>query len=66
MDILGAFISTVDAMLDSDRKRHILGGVLISASLLFGGLAVTVMTIRTEEEQANDEKQFCHVLTGSY
>ena len=44
MDILDDFISPVDAMLDSRRKRHITGGILLSAALLFGGLAITVVT----------------------
>lgn len=50
MDILDDFISMVDAMLDSKRKRHITGGILLSAALLFGGLAVTVVTIKSEED----------------
>ena len=50
MDILDVFISAVDSMLDSKRKRHITGGVLLSAALLFGGLAVTVITIKIEED----------------
>ena len=36
MDILDEFLSAVDAMLNTKRKRHILGGFLMSASLLFG------------------------------
>ena len=55
MDILDDFISTVDAMLDSRRKRHITGGILLSAALLFGGLAITVVTIQTDEEEYEDE-----------
>lgn len=55
MDILDDFISTVDAMLDSRRKRHIIGGILLSAALLFGGLANTVVTIQTDEEEYEDE-----------
>lgn len=39
-------ISALDYMLDSQRKRHIVGGILMSVSLLFGGLAFTAMTIR--------------------
>lgn len=50
MDFLDEFITIVDAMLDSKRKRHITGGVLLSAALLFGGLAITVVTISTEED----------------
>lgn len=40
------FVSTIDSILDTKRKRHITGGILLSASLLFGGLALTAMTIR--------------------
>ena len=48
MDYLDAFIFSLDNMLDTKRKRHIIGGILLSASALFGGLAVTVFTIRNE------------------
>ena len=51
MNMLDIFIESIDLMLDTTRKRHIIGGILISASLLFGGLAVTVMTINTEENE---------------
>ena len=51
MDGIGNFISMVDYILYSKRKRHITGGILLSASLLFGGLALTVMTLKSEEEE---------------
>lgn len=51
MDGMENLISMLDYMLDTKRKRHIMGGVLLSASLLFGGLALTVMTIKGEEEE---------------
>ena len=50
MDGIGNFISMMDYILDTNRKRHITGGILLSVSLLFGGLALTVMTIQNEEE----------------
>lgn len=31
-----------------------MGGALISVSLLFGGLALTVMTLKTEENNDNE------------
>jgi hypothetical protein len=31
-----------------------MGGALISVSLLFGGLALTVMTLKTEENNENE------------
>lgn len=49
MDGIGNFISMMDYILDT--KRHITGGILLSASLLFGGLALTVMTIQNEEDE---------------
>lgn len=39
----------LDETLNTRAKRHIAGGVLLSISLLFGGLAVTIMTIKTED-----------------
>ena len=45
---LNRFLSIVDAALNTKRKRHIAGGVLISISLLFGSLAFTVTTLKTE------------------
>lgn len=49
MDRLEAILATLELALNTKRKRHIAGGVLISVSLLFGGLAFTVMSIKTEE-----------------
>lgn len=39
----------LDMALETKGKRHIVGGVLVSLSLLFGGLAFTVMTLKPEE-----------------
>ena len=41
-------LSILDNMLDTERKRHIAGGILLSISMLFGGLALTVMTTKME------------------
>lgn len=43
-------IAVLDTMLDTKRKRHIAGGVLLSLSFLFGGLSVTVMTIKDDSQ----------------
>lgn len=48
-------VTMLDHALDSKRKRHITGGILLSAAMLFGGLAVTIMTIRQEE---TNEQQY--------
>jgi len=39
----------LDHALNTKAKRHIAGGVLMSISLLFGGLALTIMTLKTED-----------------
>lgn len=51
MENFEAIVTMLDFTLDSKRKRHIAGGILLSISLLFGGLALTAMTLRTEEEE---------------
>ena len=55
MNRLEAFISVLEYSLDTKAKRHLLGGILMSVSLLFGGLSVTIMTLRTEEK--DDEQK---------
>ncbi len=54
MDGLENVISMLDYVLNTKRKRHITGGILLSVSMFFGGLAITVVTIRNEE---NDYEQ---------
>lgn len=46
----------LDYTLNTKKKRHIAGGILMSVSVLFGGLAITVMTLKMEEE--SDEQVF--------
>ena len=59
MDIFENIISALDVILDSERKRHITGGILLSASALFGGLAITVMTIKNDETiESNEENLY--------
>ena len=48
MGRLAGIIDMLDYTLDTKRKRHITGGILLSMSLLFGGLAFTVLTLKQE------------------
>lgn len=41
----------LDNSLDTKKKRHIAGGILLSISALFGGLAFTVMTLKSEDQE---------------
>lgn len=50
MNRIKIWIDAFDYVLDSKRRRHITGGVLLSASMLFSGLAITVMTFKPEED----------------
>lgn len=50
MESFEEIISILDFTLDSKRKRHIVGGILLSVSMLFGGLALTAMTLKTEDK----------------
>ena len=54
MERLNYIVAMLENTLGTKAKRHILGGALVSVSLLFGGLALTVMTLKTDEEK-NDE-----------
>ncbi len=49
MDI-EALVAMLDFTMSTKRKRHIVGGMLLSVSLLFGGLALTAMTLKEEEQ----------------
>lgn len=51
MDSIRRIVSIIDGVLDTGRKRHIVGGILLSASLFFGGLALTAMTVKEEEDR---------------
>lgn len=50
MGMIDSLILELDSMLDTKRKRHLVGGILLSVSFLFAGLAVTVFTIGNDDE----------------
>ena len=58
MNRLEGVLASLDYLLGNKRKRHIIGGVLMSTSLLFAGLAVTVMTLKTEKEKVENDEQY--------
>lgn len=55
MERLEHILSILDYSLRTKRKRHIVGGVLMSMSLLFGDLAVTIFALKAEYD--DDEVQ---------
>lgn len=55
MNGLEGVIATLDYLLGTKRKRHIVGGILMSASLLFAGLAFTALTLKIDNDEELDE-----------
>lgn len=51
MDVIENMLSVLDCTLNTKMKRHLAGGILLSISMLFGGLAFTVITIKNEENK---------------
>ena len=49
MDRAKRIIATLEHLVSSKKKRHIVGGILLSTSIFLGGLALTVMSTRVEE-----------------
>ena len=58
MNRLEGVMATLEFLMTLKRKRHIVGGVLLSTSLLFAGLAFTVITLRQEEQENENETGF--------
>ena len=55
MNRLEGVMATLEFLMTSKRKRHIAGGILLSTSLLFAGLSFTVITLRQEEQENENE-----------
>lgn len=54
MDRAKRIIATLEHLVSTSKKKHIVGGILLSASIFLGGLALTVMSAEIEEN--NDEE----------
>ena len=55
MDRAKRLVATLEHLVSTDKKKHIVGGILLSASIFLGGLALTVMSAKIEEN--NDEQE---------
>ena len=51
MDQIAEAIEGIDYILDSQSKRHLVGGILLSVSSLFFGLAITIITMRPKRRE---------------
>lgn len=58
MEKPGRFLSMIDHSLNTEKKRHIAGGILMSVSLLFGGLAMTVLSVKSEPNEDQNDSEY--------
>ena len=52
------FISTLEHLVSTKKKRHIVGGILLSTSIFLGGLALTVMSTKIEEIVDDEDEDY--------
>lgn len=57
MDRLERILTMLEYSINTKRKKHLAGGILLSVSMLFGGLAATVLTLKMEEDN-NGQDQY--------
>lgn len=55
MEYAKRLVSTLEQLVSTKAKKHIVGGVLLSAAIFLGGLAVTAMSIKIKED-SNEPK----------
>lgn len=51
MDKIERMLYMLQMSLSTSKKRHITGGVFLSLSLFFGGLAVTAITLKPDDKE---------------
>ena len=56
MERVKRLVTTLEHLLRTKEKRHIIGGILLSASVFFGGLALTAMSAKIEEKEDNEQQ----------
>lgn len=58
-------IEAIDVILNTKRKRHMIGGVLVSTSLFFGGLAFAVVSLKGDIKMKNKLIYFAIFAVGA-
>lgn len=51
MDRIESFMELIDYITSSTKRKHIVGGLLLSISFFFAGIATTMMTMRDKEKE---------------
>ena len=55
MERLEVLLELFDEALGTKKRRYVVGGILMSVSLFFGGLAITVLVINMRERRGEYE-----------
>ena len=55
MECTKKLLSTIEHLISTKRRRHIIAGVLLSAALFAGGLAATVLSIKIDEKDEYEQ-----------
>lgn len=55
MERLEVLLELFDEALGTKKRRYVVGGILMSVSLFFCGLSITVMAINKEERKSKHE-----------
>lgn len=56
MNRLEGTMVSLEYLLENRKKRHIMGGILLSTSLLFAGLALTIITMKHDVKGETNEQ----------
>lgn len=51
-------LATIEHLVATRKKRHIVGGILLSTSLFLGGLAMTVMSSKDEGDGYDEPENY--------
>ena len=55
MERMKRLLLTIEHLISTKNKRHIIAGALLSTALFAGGLAATVLSIRIEEKDEYEQ-----------
>ena len=53
MNRLENIVNSLENILNTSRKRHVVGGILMSTSFLFAGLAITIISLKHRHEEGD-------------
>ena len=54
MEGLFETLALIDEAINTKSRRHLAGGILLSMSLLLGGMAFTILTIKIDKDEERE------------